>query len=186
MDGDPRDELEGIRQWVADAAAKEAASSRVRSRRLLQQASEDATFVGTLVDLAEREGDLAIVTSDDSSVVGRIAVVGGDFVVVVGRNGRTSFVPTAAIAAVRAQPGTRETVVAGDRAAPLSAKLAAVVSELAAERVRVHVTTARHSVVGEMRAAGDDVLVVMADGSPPVPAYVPLAAVTALAVTDLL
>ena len=184
MQGDSRDELEGIRQFVADAAARETAESRKRSRRLLQQASEDATFVGTLVDLAEREADLAVVTSDGTTIVGRIAVVGLNFVAIAGRNGRTSFVPTASIAAVRAQPGTRELVVAGERAAPMPASLTAVLVELAAERVRVRITSAGHSVVGELRAAGNDVLVVMADGSPPVPAYVPLASLTELAVSD--
>jgi hypothetical protein len=179
-------DLENIRQWIADAAAREAVDARVRSRRLLQQASEDATFIGTLVDLAERDAELNIVTSGDASIAGRIAAVGRDFIAVTGRNGRTTFVPLGAIAAVRTQPGTREAVVAGERAAPLQASLAAIVSELAAERVRVHVSSARHSVVGELRASGDDVLVVFADGTATVPVYVPIAAVTELAVIDLL
>ena len=182
--GDP--DLAQLRQWVADAAAREQAESRKRSRVLLQQAAEDATFIGTLVDLAEREEDLSVITSHDTSIVGRIAVIGADFVAVAGRNGRATFVPTKAIAAIRAQPGTRDVVVAGERSAPLHATLAAIVSELAAERVRVHVTSARHSVVGELRAAGEDVLIVLAEGSPPVPTYVPIASVTELTVNDLL
>ena len=186
MSGDSGDQLDGIRQWVADAAAKETAESKARARSLLQQATEDATFVGTLVDLAERESDLIIVTTEDTAVVGRIAAVGDDFVAVAVRNGRTSFVPTVSIAAVRAQPGTRNVVVAGERGAPLRARLAAVVTELAAERVRVHVTAARHAVVGELRASGDDVLVVMADGDPPVPTYIPFDSLTELAVLDRL
>lgn len=153
---------------------------------LLQQATEDAKFVGTLVDLAELGGDVTIATTADLAVVGRIAIVGRNFIAVAGRNGRTSFVPLTAIAAVRAQPGTRLAVVAGERAAPLQASLAAIVSELAAERVRVHVTCGTHSVTGELRASGDDVLVILADGAVPVPAYVPLGSLTELAVTDLL
>ena len=179
-------DLDELRRWVADAVAGEAADSRARSRRLLQQATEDATFVGTLVDLAERGADLTIVTTGDSSLIGRIAVVGRDFVALVGRNGRTSFVPLGAIAALREQPGTRSAAVAGERSAPLQASLAAITAELAAERVRVHVTSAKHAVTGELRASGDDVLVVMAEGVPPVPAYVPIASLTELAVTDLL
>ena len=186
MSDDSRDELQNLRQWIADAAAREAADARARSRRLLQQAAEDATFVGTLLDLAEREADLTVVTRDDIAVVGRIAVVARDFVAMAARNGRTSFVPLGAIAAVRTQPGTREAVVAGERAAPLQAPLAAIAAELAAERVRVHVTSGKHSVVGTLRASGDDVLVVMADGAPSTPVYVAMTAITELAVVDLL
>lgn len=183
---DDSDELEDLRRWVADAVASEAATSRSRARALLQQASEDATFVGTLVDLAERGEELSVVTAAQSTVVGRIAAVGRDFVAILGRSGRTSFVPHRAIGAVRSQPDTRIAVVAGERTAPLETSLAAVVSELAAERMRVHVTTLGQSVAGQLRASGDDVLVVLPEGAQPVPTYVPLASVVELAVNDLL
>ena len=186
MSDDSQKELQNLRQWIADAAAREAGEARARSRRLLQQATEDATFVGTLVDLAEREADLSLITRDDSSVVGRIAVVGRDFVAMAGRNGRTSFVPLGAIAAVRTQPGTREAVVAGERSAPSQAPLAAIAAELAVERVRVQITSGKHSVTGTLRASGDDVLVVMAEGAPSTPVYVAMTAITELAVVDLL
>lgn len=186
MSDESGDLLEEVRRWVADAVASEAATSRSRARSLLQQASEDATFVGTLVDLAERGEELSVVTAAQSTVVGHIAAVGRDFLAIVARSGRTSFIPLRAIAAVRAQPGTRIAVVAGERGAPLDASLAAVVSELAAERMRVHVTTAGHSIAGQLRASGDDVVVVLAEGAQPVPTYVPLTSVVELAVNDLL
>ena len=186
MSDDSQNELDNLRQWIADAAAREAAEARARSRRLLQQATEDATFVGTLVDLAEREADLTLITRDDTSVVGRIALVARDFVAMVGRNGRTSFVPLAAIAAVRIQPGTREAVVAGERSAPSQASLAAIVVELATERVRVQITSGKHSVAGTLRSSGDDVVVVMTEGAPSTPVYVAMTAISELAVVDLL
>ena len=46
--------LDELERWAADARVQEAALQRARERWLRHQATEDASIVGVLTDLAER------------------------------------------------------------------------------------------------------------------------------------
>jgi hypothetical protein len=177
--------MDDLQRWVADAVARQASESRTRTRVLLQQAEEDATLSGVLVDLAEQSSGVAVVTAAGNTHPGEIAAVGSDFCVVWTRRDVPVFVPLRGLVAVRAQPGTGHHRLTGDRPAPLGASFGAVLGGVAAERPRVQVHTVSHSVTGELRAAGLDVVFVNADGDPPQPTYLPLTAVSELSVLDV-
>src|SRR4051812_22901927 len=71
--------LADLARWAADERAGEAARGRSRERWLLQQATEDARFVGVAVDLAERRRPVAVRTTGGRTVRGVIVAVATDF-----------------------------------------------------------------------------------------------------------
>jgi hypothetical protein len=178
------DFLEDLRRWVADARADEAGAARSRLRALRLQAEEDATFAGLLLDEAERGGEVVVTTVAGALHAGTVAAVGRDFAVVWVRRRLPVFVPLAAVASVRLPPGASGRFT-GDRPPPLDAGLAAVLGAVAGGRPRVRVAPASTATTGVLAAVGTDVCLVHADGEPPVPTYVPMPAVTDLAVLDL-
>lgn len=181
LGGSPASALE---RWAADAAVDEAARSRTRARWLQVQSEESASFVGTLLDLAER-ADPVVVDAGGQQVRGPLVGIGGDFVVVrapMGDRAADVLVRVDAIDVVRAAPGAVE--VRGDRATLLDVQLGAVLGPMAADRPTVVVRTVQGvSVRGELRTAGTDVVRLLVDGDPPTPAWIRLEAVAMLTIT---
>lgn len=169
-----------LRRWAADAVVDEAAQARIRARWLRVAADGDATFAGTLLDLAERARPV-VLDVGEHRLRGVIAGVGGDFVAVRSDQAQQVLVRTDDITAVRAEPGGAD--VAGDRSCHYALTLDAVVGPIAAERPDVLVRS-RDGVVtrGELRSAGLDVLRLRAGGDPPTPTWVPLRAVSLLVI----
>ena len=170
---DPFDEL------ADEARAGEDVRQRAAARWLLRSAAESATLVGTLVDLSERGDAVALRTRSGRTHRGALSMVGADFVLVA-----DAYVRVAAVVAVRvAGGGSRSGVATGDRPVPRDVPLAAVLSELAADRPVVLVvpeSAGGEAVRGELRSAGIDLLtVLLEDGSP---CHVPLAAVSEVVV----
>ena len=167
-----------LERWAADAAVDEAARRRARARWLQVAAEEEASLVGTLVDLGER-GQPVVVEVGDHRMRGTIAGVGGDFVAVRTERGGPALVPLDVVDAVRAEPGAAD--VRGDRAATLDVTLDAVLGPIAADRPDVLVRT-RGGVVlrGQLRSAGSDVLRLRVEGDPPTPTWVPVSAVAVI------
>ncbi len=164
-----------LERWAADAMVDEAARQRARQRWLRIQAEEEASLLGTLVDLAERRRPV-VLDIGDQRVRGAVAGIGADLVALRSDRGQHVLVRTDAIDVVRAGPGDR--AVVGDRAVLVEVTLAAVIGPLAAERPEVLVRTrGGHAVRGELRSAGTDVVHLRADGDPAAPVWVPLAAI---------
>lgn len=174
-----RDRLaRSLERWAADAAVDEAARRRARQRWLRLQAEEEASLVGTLVDLAER-GQPVTLDVGDQRVRGRVVGIGTDFLALRTDRDQQVLVRTSAVDAVRADPGER--AVAGDRTALVDVALDAVVGPLAADRPDVVVRTrSRTAVRGQLRGAGTDVIRLRTDGDPAAPVWVPLAAIDVL------
>lgn len=172
-----------LEQWAADAAVDEAARARTRKRWLRVQAEESASFIGTLLDLAER-AEPVVLDAGGHQVRGPLVGIGGDFLAVrteLGERTADVLVRMAAIDVVRTEPGGAE--VRGDRPALLDVQLGAVLGPIAADRPQVVVRTRRGALVrGELRAAGTDVLRLRVEGDPPSPAWVPLDAVATLTI----
>jgi len=165
-------------RWAADAAVDEAARQRARQRWLRLQAAEEASLVGTLVDLAERRRVVSLDVGAER-LRGRVVGVGADFVALRTERDQQALVRTGSIDAVRAEPGSA--AVAGDRAPVLDVGLAGVLGPLAAERPDVVVRTRGGSVVrGELVSAGADVVRLRVPGDPPAPAWVPVDAIAVL------
>lgn len=167
-----------LERWAADAVVDEAARRRARQRWLRLQAEEEASLVGTLVDLAER-GRPVTLDVGGQRLRGRVVGIGSDFLALRSDRGQQVLVRTAAVEAVRAEPGER--TVVGDRATLVDVALDAVVGPLAGDRPDVLVRTRSGMAVrGQLRSAGADVLRLRAEGDPASPVWVPLAGVDVL------
>src|SRR3954468_4899109 len=88
-----------------EARADDAGRHRGRERSLRRQAEEDATFAGTLLDLAERRAAVTIRTTAGRAHAGLVLAVGEDFCVVRSAGGDDTFVVLTAVSAVRPLPG---------------------------------------------------------------------------------
>ena len=145
--------------WAAERRADDAATARSRERWLRQQAAEAATLAGTLVDLAERTGDAAIVVGS-RTVAGRLVGVGLDGCVMAERGGAATIVALAHVSAVRVAgrgPGMGEAT--GERTPAGEWRLVDALAALAAEHSPVRIGLRGGEIVsGELVAAGDDVI----------------------------
>ena len=158
-------------QWVADARIDDAADQRSRERWLRSAAEQDATFGGVLLDLAERRGTVAVLTTTGRRHHGAIEAIGADFVALRKPSGGELLIAQRAIAVVRAGPTD---VAGGERVVTTELRLVEVLGELAADRAHVFLVaqSADGAVTGELRSVGIDVATVRSDGDPPTPVYV--------------
>ena len=167
-----------LERWAAEALVDDAARRRTRERWLRIQAEEDASFAGTLVDLAEH-GRPAVLDVAGEKLRGRLVGVGADFVAVRTDRRQDALIPFDAIEAVRPEPGAAD--VRGDRSATVDVALHSVLGPVAADRPDVLVRT-RHGVAlrGQLRTVGTDVLRLRLDLEPPTPTWIPLTAVAVI------
>ncbi|MDG1877674.1 MAG: hypothetical protein P8I99_09710 [Acidimicrobiales bacterium] len=119
-----------IHRWIANGQIDDAARARARQHSLEHQATEDATLLGALIDLAER--GRPVTASATRQVTGPVVAVGADFVIL--RDGRLGdvFVPVERLAVVRPAPGGG--LPTGNRLAGISLTLGSALMKLASER----------------------------------------------------
>ena len=125
-------------RWAAEARVDEAARARVRARWLRIQAEEEASLIGTMVDLAERGRPVGLDVGDHR-LRGVLRGIGGDFVAMRTEQNQLVLVRIAAVDAVRTEPGGAD--VRGDRSSLLDLELAGVLGPVAADRPQVLVRT---------------------------------------------
>lgn len=162
---------------IADARAEESSDARARERWLRAAADADATLAGVLLDLGERDANVAIATVEGRRILGTIELVGADFLAVRSDSGHEVLLAVAAVASVRTAPSLDPAV--GDRVSTTQLRLGDVLGELAAERARVRlvVRDAGDVVAGELRSVGQDVVTLRTEGPSGGTSYVPLHAV---------
>lgn len=167
-----------LSRWAADAAVDEAARRRTRERWLRLQAEEESTLAGTLVDLAERRRPV-VLDVGEQRLRGTVAGVGADFVAMRSDRGQQMLVRTAAIDVLRSEPGGVD--VRGDRTVTVDVGFDALFGPLSADRPDVLVRTmAGVAVRGRLTRASIDVVRLRVDGDPPVPTWIPIAAIALL------
>lgn len=179
------DGIEDLERWAADARAREAADARVRERWLRAQAEEGTSLAGVLLNLAERGETVLVTTTVATRHRGAITGVGVDFVALAVASGTTTLVALTALGQVRAldggkpnrPPATGDGVQAVQDRQAFGVRLADVLGQAAGQRPRVSVHTGDASVVGDLRAVGDDMLTLRADGAAGL-VYVSLASVS--------
>ncbi|MCQ3807460.1 MAG: hypothetical protein OXB92_08465 [Acidimicrobiaceae bacterium] len=147
-------------RWLADCRVDEAVAARARQRSLEQQACQESTITGVLLDLGERGRPVTVKTAGGRCCHGRIAAVGADFVLVCDDNDDRLLIPTASIATISTSAAQRR--VTGARLRP-SVVLAEVIHDLAADQARIKVTVAGECVSGLLTTAGADVIAVAVD-----------------------
>ena len=156
-------------ELLDDARTAEDRRAR-RSERLLRTAAEEsATLAGSLLDLAERGAPVRIATASKRRHVGRIQLVGLDFLVV-----GDAWIALAAVATVGVVEGGA--TATGDRPGT-DLLLIEALARVAPERPQLAVVTRGGEVAaGRLLAVGADVLTLRLDGDGGT-AYVPAAAV---------
>lgn len=185
MDGGD-DELEpghDAERWLASQLVDDATRSRRRAAELREQAGQEGTLRGVLVDLAERRRPVVLRTVAGAEHRVALTMVGGD--VVTGRTMRGEHVAAGldAVASVRTEPGSGPSI--GDRAAAAESTLVGHLQELAAVRPDVVVTLRDGSRLrGSLTTVGLDVLTVRLPDDERSSAHVALAAVSDLVVLD--
>lgn len=173
--GDRRADLaDRLAAWAATARADEAALSRSREGFLRRTAAEDATFVGVLLDLAERGGPVLVVGSGDRRHRGTVRAVGADFIALRTPDARDVLLSHRSIGSVR--PEARSAAATGDRGVDVPMGLAEALAVLAEDRPRVLVVSSAggEGLSGELNAVGRDVVTMRLDGSERRIAYVPI------------
>lgn len=160
--------LAALSGWAADHRAAEAVAGRARERWLRQQAQEAATWLGVLVDLAERRAAVVLELAAGGVARGTLVGVGTDVCLLAADPPRSAatLVALAHVVAARAA-GAAPGVAAGDRRPALPLRLADALAALAAERevARLGLAGGRE-VTGCLLAAGADVLTVRPGGPP--------------------
>ena len=170
-------------QWdrlLDEARADAHAEGRVRERWLRRQATEEATLVGTLVDLAEGGAAVAFGLDGGRRHEGRIVGIGHDVIVLLDRTDHVA-IRLAAITVVRPHPGGASGPAAGARAAALDLTLIELLARIVDEKPDVAITLGTGEVLsGSLLAVGADVLTVrVAPGADGV-AYCSAAAVSSV------
>lgn len=164
MDPYGEDLVAQVTRFLADQRADEAAAARTREHWLRQMASEDGTFAGALLDLAEQRRAVVVATTSGRRHRGAVRAVGLDFCVVAGAHGQV-LVSRRAVTSVRAETGPGPAVPAGDRTVAVGAELVTTLAGLAADRPRAMVVTLAGEVLaGELRSVNTDSLSLRLDG----------------------
>ena len=176
-DADVEGLLASLSRWAGDQRAAEAASARARERWLRQQAGEEATFTGVLVDLAERQAAVVIRT-DTHGHIGRLRGIGHDVAVLDGASGALTLVALGAVRSVQLAPPADDRDTSGSRSPTGRLSLAGLLAALAADRASVRVELlGGQMVTGSLQGVGADVLSVRVEGEPDRTVHVPLHAV---------
>ncbi len=164
-----------LRRLTDDERRRSAVDARRDGHTLRQQAREEGSFRGVLLDLGERDLLVAVATATGRTIRGAIRSVGFDFVGIRSSSGEEALVPIASLTSVQAEPGSRPSV--GDRRVALDATLDVTLAGLAPDRPRVSVHTLDgRTVTDHLDAVGRDVLALRA-GPAGGTTYVPLHAV---------
>jgi hypothetical protein len=173
--------LNAFARWSAEMRVRAETTGRSRQRWLHQQASESATFAGTLLDLAERRSQVSVL-SPGRRFSGRLVGVGANLCVLEEPT-RVTVVTLSQVIAVQPHldaPIRGLSVATGNRPVALemtfSQALAAMASDLAPIRLALSGT---ETLVGDLVAAGEDVVTLRVRGNPPRSTFIPIAGVEA-------
>jgi hypothetical protein len=168
--GEPESPFESAATPTDDALAGFAAATRldeaVRARRrerwLRQQASVETTFHGMCWSLAEAGRTVIVTTRSGRTRVGRLRVVGEDFISVREAGRQEHLLPLAAVNTLAATPArwSGPDAPTGRPSRP-GVRLSEALASLAGDRPLVSVVCEGRTVLtGELTGAGPDVLVV--------------------------
>ena len=158
----------------------EAGAARARQRWLEVAAAESATVAGVLLDLAERQEMVSVGIAGGGLVLGVVAGVGADVVVLDKGSGPWVLVPLRAVVAVRPLDGAAPL---GDRPPPEGPTLVDLLARSGERRdaVVLHLEDGS-SVAGVVDGAGEEVVRVRAEDPTLGVTYVSVASILEVAV----
>ncbi len=148
-------------RWLGEVRVEEAARSRARVGALRSHASEDATVIGVLADLAERAATAVLTTTSARRHRGRVVVVGADAVVVEVGPDEWLVVRLAAVASVRMVGGEP---VHGEGSVTTTARFGRILARAAAPGDRLRVVVGGEAIGGTVVSISAEVAVLNLDG----------------------
>jgi len=158
-------------RWLAEVHTGDAARLKRRQRWLEQLATEEATFLGTLTDLAENSTDVIVETASGRRHTGQIQAIGIDFFALVSR-GRWTFVPLSATTMVRSVVA-RPQPPSGARTGALDLTLLEALADQLPDRPRVVTwSVSGERLTGHLAGVGHDVVTIRLDSDPPGAAHI--------------
>ena len=165
-----------------DARVADAIAQRAGQRDLTARATELATLVGTLRDLAERQAGVGVTTTSGRTYRGSLVAVAADHLVLATPARQRAFVRLDRVAVVRPDPDGRVPVAQGEREHAQDLLLLERCARWVVDRPAVAVAVAGGSDLlrGRLLAVADDVLSLALDGSR-LPTYVAAAAIEVVA-----
>lgn len=165
-------------QLLDDARHADAVAARTQRRLLEEAEQQDATFLGSLEDAAERGVPLVVETTVARRLRGYVRALAADHVVIDGEHG-TAWVSLWAIAVVRAPRLSEIVAGGGDRPPRPSVSFARALREVVEQRASLEVVSGPTNVArGTAVAVGRDVLTLReADGGTRVLVHLPRAAI---------
>jgi hypothetical protein len=173
--------LSAFARWSAQARVRQEAAGRARERWLHQQATEAATFTGTLLDVAESHTTVTVLTGQ-RRFSGRLVGVGRDLCVLEDP-GRVTVIALEHVIAVQPFPGPtepRSRAASGDRPVSLQMNFRGALGAMAVDLAPLRVALlGTETLAGTLRSAGEDVITLQMPGTPPRPAYLPIRAIEA-------
>jgi len=179
--GDAESLLSAFARWAAGTRVRDEAAGRARQRWLHQQASEAATLAGTLLDLAEGRAAVTILSAQ-RRYSGHLVGVGADLCVLE-EPGRVTVVGLSRVIAVQPQPTpatARPAAASGNRAIEMVMTFQGALSAMAMDLAPVRIALVGTEIlIGDLMGAGEDVVTLRVPGTPPRPAYLPVAAIEA-------
>jgi hypothetical protein len=150
-----------LRRLIDESRLVEAHDDDERRHFAAGLAAESATFVGALVDLTATGERVSVRLRSRRSQVGSVALVGGDFAVVVGSAGQL-WCRYRAIDAIRV--GSGAPVASGSRAG-LDLLLVDALALLVADRPRLSLDLlSGEAIAGELAGVGADVITLRLEG----------------------
>jgi hypothetical protein len=169
-----------LAHWLAEARVDEAAAARARERWLRQQAGEEATLVGVLLDLAEQGSSVVVESAGARRQRAVITAVAEDFCALRTDQGGDSLVAYPGITSVAPLDDVPSS---GDRPRALDMTLVEALGVIAAERPRVLVISRNGAGrAGELSSVGRDLITLRTDGAPR-HVYLPVSAIAEVAIT---
>ncbi len=175
--------MDALARFTAEAQVDEAAAARSREHWLRIQSEESTSFASVLADLADRDRAVLVHMANGRRHRGTIRVLGLDFVGLRTDTGADVLVALAHIASVRTGAGEQEAL--SGRVVSLYLRFADAISAMEEERPRVTVATPADGVInGDLRSVGTDVITVRVDGDTRASVYVPMQAISEIAVAQ--
>jgi hypothetical protein len=165
---------------LADEAVHEAAlRARAEERTRHLTATELATWIGTLRDLAEARRTITVHTAGGRAHRGRIVAVGVDHVALEAAHRVTVLLRRTTIRVVRPDPEQPAPAATGDRDQAQDRTLVEALERLVDRggRVVLMLEGAAQPLTGRLVAVGEDVLTLRVDGAGGSTAYAPIDAV---------
>ena len=172
-------------RWLADAAADAAIAERRRMHWLGTSATESASLVGLMVDLAEARIPVGILVAHGKWIRGELTTVGVDFVAVAHSGGGVTMVNLTSIVALQPDRNipARQNLHESDRQGTKNLFLIDVLARWAVDRTHVVVNFERSPtpIAGTLISTGTDVISIDDVDAGKTPIYSSLAALSTVA-----